>query len=410
MKIFLILLILNSSFLIFNCFAQQYGWVVLNPASIPPSTDLSDLYFTSHDTGWISSGSTNNIFKTTDGGLTFTTQNTTITTNAIHMVSATEGYCGGADGFVYRTADGGANWNFNGTIASTLIDMTFPPSGGTGYACGFDGVIYSVTSTGVTAMTSGVNGNLSSVAFPVNSSEGWFCGVGSIIRHYTGNNWVGDQINITGSWNAIYFVDNHNGWAVGDDGKTIHTTDGQTWSVQRPSGSGSSLFDVFFLNSNEGWAVGINGTILHTTNGGTNWNVEASGLSAAFLTGVHFTSSTNGYVVGQSKTLLKYTQITSVEDEKEKPTEFKLEQNYPNPFNPNTSIQYAIASRQFVQLKVYDVLGNEIATLVNEEKAPGGYEVEFKPESRIQYPASGIYFYQLKASDFVQTKKMAIIK
>ncbi len=87
-------------------------------------------------------------------------------------------------------------------------------------------------------------------------------------------------------------------------------------------------------------------------------------------------------------------------------TEFSLSQNYPNPFNPSTKIQYAIGSPQFVSLKVYDVLGNEVATLVNEEKPAGNYEVDF-------YAAglpSGIYFYQLRAGKFIQSKKMILIK
>jgi len=93
------------------------------------------------------------------------------------------------------------------------------------------------------------------------------------------------------------------------------------------------------------------------------------------------------------------------------PSEFALEQNYPNPFNPSTSIQYAIGNKQFVQLKVYDVLGNEIATLVNEEKSAGSYEVEFDvaQDSRPAI-ASGIYFYKLQAGEFIQTKKMILIK
>ncbi|MBE0571547.1 MAG: T9SS type A sorting domain-containing protein [Ignavibacteriaceae bacterium] len=87
-------------------------------------------------------------------------------------------------------------------------------------------------------------------------------------------------------------------------------------------------------------------------------------------------------------------------------TEFKLEQNYPNPFNPTTSIQYAIGSRQFVTIKVYDVLGNEIATLVNEEKPAGEYEVEF---DAVGLP-SGVYFYQLKSGSFTETKKMILLR
>jgi len=92
------------------------------------------------------------------------------------------------------------------------------------------------------------------------------------------------------------------------------------------------------------------------------------------------------------------------------PNAFYLHQNYPNPFNPSTRIQYAVSSRQFVSLKVYDVLGNEIATLVNEEKPAGSYEVEFNPVSSILNPASGIYFYQFRAGSFIQTKKMILLK
>src|SRR5690606_5091234 len=85
-----------------------------------------------------------------------------------------------------------------------------------------------------------------------------------------------------------------------------------------------------------------------------------------------------------------------IEAEINSPTKFSLEQNYPNPFNPSTSIQYAIGNRQFVTLKVYDVLGNEVSTLVNEEKPAGSYDVEFNASNL----ASGIYYYQLKAGDF----------
>lgn len=88
------------------------------------------------------------------------------------------------------------------------------------------------------------------------------------------------------------------------------------------------------------------------------------------------------------------------------PIRFTIKQNYPNPFNPSTSIQYAISSRQFVSLIVYDVLGSEVATLVNEEKPAGSYELEFHASTL----PSGIYFYRLKAGGFVGTKKMVLMK
>ncbi len=106
--------------------------------------------------------------------------------------------------------------------------------------------------------------------------------------------------------------------------------------------------------------------------------------------------------------------ITDVEDNHNAiiPQEYALYQNYPNPFNPTTTIKYSIPSvissgaRNLVTLKVYDVLGNEIATLVNEEKSAGEYQVNFDASKL----ASGIYFYQLKAGSFVQTKKMILLK
>ena len=88
-------------------------------------------------------------------------------------------------------------------------------------------------------------------------------------------------------------------------------------------------------------------------------------------------------------------------------TEFILEQNYPNPFNPNTVIKYQIPITSQVTLKVYDILGNEIATLVNEEKSAGNYSYSFIPNPTL---SSGIYFYQIKARSFTQTKKMLLIK
>ena len=99
-------------------------------------------------------------------------------------------------------------------------------------------------------------------------------------------------------------------------------------------------------------------------------------------------------------------KITGVEDEIGIPTEFALEQNYPNPFNPSTTFRYSIPTQSKVVIKVFDLLGNEIATLMDEEKSVGTYELKWNAEQL----SSGIYFYQLKASDYVNTKKMLLLK
>jgi hypothetical protein len=106
----------------------------------------------------------------------------------------------------------------------------------------------------------------------------------------------------------------------------------------------------------------------------------------------------------QTYTLLK--TITEIVQEEHQLPKFSLNQNYPNPFNPGTIIKYEIPERSLVTIKVFDVLGNEVATLVNEEKAIGNYEVEFDATNL----PSGIYFYQLQTPNFTQTRKMILLK
>ena len=88
------------------------------------------------------------------------------------------------------------------------------------------------------------------------------------------------------------------------------------------------------------------------------------------------------------------------------PNEYLLSQNYPNPFNPCTKIKYSVPELSFVTIKIYDVLGSEVATLVNEEKPVGTYELNWNAANL----PSGVYFYRLQAGDFVQTRKMIFLK
>ncbi len=104
--------------------------------------------------------------------------------------------------------------------------------------------------------------------------------------------------------------------------------------------------------------------------------------------------------------ILIYTIPTSSQDDAVTVTKFELEQNYPNPFNPSTIIKYAISNKQFVSLKVYDVLGNHVATLINEEKPEGNYKIEFDASNL----SSGIYYYRIVAGSFTDTKKMILLK
>ena len=128
---------------------------------------------------------------------------------------------------------------------------------------------------------------------------------------------------------------------------------------------------VFFINNNTGWVAGSNGTILKTFSGGLI-NIEISNSNL--------------------------------------PEDLSLSQNYPNPFNPVTRLEFGISNQEFVTLKIYDALGKEVKTLVNENKPAGNYSVEFNGS----HLPSGIYFYKVIAEsekgNFVSTKKMTLIK
>jgi hypothetical protein len=115
--------------------------------------------------------------------------------------------------------------------------------------------------------------------------------------------------------------------------------------------------------------------------------------------------------LGDPSLKLKYDPTVNVSETKDEiPNEYVLHSNYPNPFNPGTKISWQAPISGWQTLKVYDILGNEIATLVNEFKDAGSYEIEFNPSSIKHYPSSGVYFYRLQAGNFVEIKKMVLLK
>ena len=190
------------------------------------------------------------------------------------------------------------------------------------------------------------------------NAEDWF-GVVSILENYAIIGAQGD--------------DNWKGSAY------IFRRDGLTW-VEQEKCSPSSCPE----NSSLGRTVSLSGNSAIV--GAPYDTINGLNSGAAYIF--------NDFVVGIGDDLSK------------NPDDFRLVQNYPNPFNPTTTIKYQIWELSFVTLKVYDVLGNEIKSLVNEEKPVGNYEIEV---DAIGLP-SGVYLYQLKAGPFIETKKMVLLK
>jgi hypothetical protein len=120
-----------------------------------------------------------------------------------------------------------------------------------------------------------------------------------------------------------------------------------------------------------------------------------------------FASGNLIYVGTWASGIFRTNITTNIQYNKDKiPDGFYLEQNYPNPFNPSTTFEFHVASPGFVSLKIFDVLGNEVETLVNEEKEPGSYKMEYNAS----HLASGVYYYKLNTNGFTDTKKFMLMK
>jgi len=173
-------------------------------------------------------------------------------------------------------------------------------------------------------------------------------------------------------------------------------------------GTSSNAVNVFspMSDRNTGFRRVIN---LGNTNHNNSWTINNLNSGQTYYWSVQAVDNTfSGSNFASEKILV----VTSIDGELMQvlPKEFNLEQNYPNPFNPSTKISWQSPVSGWQTLKVYDVLGREVATLVDEFRNAGNYDVEFNPVSNIRHPASGVYFYQLKAGEFVATKKMMILK
>ena len=198
---------------------------------------------------------------------------------------------------------------------------------------------------------------------------------------------------------------------------------GETWSKIYNSEHDIKINSLAFNRNNQIFIavwdtkdyLSLKGKVFHSNDNGGNWVEISNGLPGAKI--ISLTVDSSGYIFAGTEGASVYrstNSTTRVTNENNNiPSTFSLSQNYPNPFNPTTKIEYSIPKESFVTLKIYDVLGREVATLVNEEKSTGKYEVEFNgnnlPAGR-QGLSSGIYFYKLNAGDYSSVKKMILIK
>ncbi len=352
------------------------NWNLLNSGTV---MGLKDGYFVNNNTGWIIGNGTqgnNVIIKTTNSGSNWVQQSSTITDSLkdVHFINETTGIIVGNAGKIIRTTNAGTLW---------------------------------------AQVTSGTTQNFNCVDF---TDQNTGVAIGVFARRTTngGLNWSLVSTNTASTMYDFSFGDANTGIAVGQTGTIIRTTNAGVSFELRPLGQFNHLYAVQMVDANTGYTCGgydllnLSG-VFKTTNGGINWIRQNSGTNN-FLYGIVFSDAITGIVVGEGGSILKTTTggtpIGIQQISNEAPHEFLLMQNYPNPFNPQTVISFQLAVYSYTKLKIYDILGREVTTLVNEQLSPGTYEVDFDGSKF----SSGIYFYTLSSASFTETKKMVLIK
>ena len=343
-----------------------------NWTSVQNSGKLNSISFYDHDNGMVV-GDSGKIYRTTDNGITWAQLNsgTLNNLNSVSTCNSSEpknkilinyfSYIVGQNGIFLRSFNSGNTWSTGSAYTQDLYYIwIMNPGTGTGFTVGAsNSETYFCTANGGTywqPILNTTNGgyHLYSGAFLTGQNTCLCVGSGGRIRRTTnwGLNWVLPVSNTTYDLYSVTFPDASNGYLCGQNGFIEKSTNGGlNWS-QQFAPTYNHLRCISFINNLTGWIIGDNGIVLRTNNGG--------------LSAVHKESS-------------------------EIPTSFYLYQNYPNPFNPITKIKFALPKNSLTKLIIIDLLGRQVATLVDEKLSAGIYETDWDGNNF----ASGIYFYKL---------------
>ncbi len=388
------------------------------------------------------------ILKTTNLGNSWTKTfvNNTYSITALSFANNNIGNAFGTNGKILLTTNYGNNWS--NLVSPTQKNFTSAKfiNSNTGFVVGNGGVILKSTNTGYNwnaLFPSPLSDSFDCIDISfVNDNTGWvlakrFWGNGyptyyyyyntRIIRTTNGGlNWnisydTVSALNAYKYFNGIVFFDGFNAFAYTSNSIWKSTNGGSNWFLFR-SNLGVVVNKLNMLNEHTGWIGGLTnnggnlGTIHKTTDGGYNWFIQFSKYGE-IVRSIYSKDSNNVWFGGDRSSIYHTTNgggnaIGIISISSEVPPLFSLHQNYPNPFNPVTKIRFDIPSNvgngrdRSVKVIIYDLLGREITTLVNEQLLPGSYSVDWDGSGF----ASGVYFYSLVTNEFVETKRMVLIK
>lgn len=334
---------------------------------------------------WCAAGSGNGLYRSTNGGVNWTKITSPVTTAnmvfySIVFAGKDTGYVAGNSGNILKTIDGGQTWTKLTTKTSTGTDVI-------GTSTIWDISIFDSK----TIIVSAIQGKVGKTA------DG-------------GLTWEAQAPNIAGSLNVLKFKDDLTGYVGGVSKALSRTTDGgKTWTaVDLPTAisTSSSIWGIAFGKTTE-WIVTSKGEICYSKDNGKTWNVVNNNTTVDLYNIEAFGDTV--WVVGNNGIILKGTpdKVDAVKHENSAVvSRFSLDQNYPNPFNPSTTIRYSTPKAGWVNLKVYNLIGKEVAQLVNSDQAAGTHIVKFDASNL----SSGIYFYELRMGGNITTRKMLLLK
>ncbi|HUI30808.1 MAG TPA: YCF48-related protein [Candidatus Acidoferrales bacterium] len=358
----------------------------------------------------------NALYRTTDGGTSWTAVSSSNSITFIQMFPDGSGirYAGSTTGW-QTTTDNGSSWTTKGGSNPALILVGFEfLSATTGFAFDEGTNLYKTTNSGVnwTTLTHPYVDIVGGYSLP-NANTIWIAewsdGVNVILSTDGGTTWTNPGGgSIIGNRTAVFAFDTKKAWVGNSLGDLFKTTDGGA-SFTEVSGvfNGVQVNAIEFLSSDTGIVITANGVFSMTFDGGASWHPNVIGSSDWTAIGV--ASHKSIFLAGKGGQLLQGINgpVVSVKDlAGEKPRNFSLAQNYPNPFNPTTNISFTLPVRSFVSLKVFDILGREVATLLHGELAAGSHVEQWNAAGM----PSGVYFYRLQAGSFTDTKKVILLK
>jgi len=425
------------SFIVIILIYSDHSYCQWNQITFPYNDNLRMVRFVSENLGWVIGD--DYVYKTIDGGDNWQTQDALMgggceaffaidTLTAIYADHSLRG--------IRRTSDGGATWSTVNNDAYYYYEFNFINDDLGFAACGSAS---SIDSGFVRRSLDGGKhwATIASVYFPnaaydfdgisfVDSLNGWAVSYKGWVYNTTDGGFTWSFQDSVGRSNSperefvpcrdIQFTSLDSGWVVGGfagEALVAKTTDGgQLWfsEILMPF-SLCSIREIEMINSQVGWFAGANngGAMLaKTIDGGNTWVDQLP--SQGGFNSISMINSNIGYAVGDNGRIYKTINgggPTGVNEHFiQALASFQLEQNYPNPFNPETIIEFSIPENSFVSLTIYDVLGNEVKTLVNQEKPAGIYQVSFYAKGL----SSGIYFYELKSKFSTLIKKMILLR